>query len=457
MTSTIICRVSVLIMVGVFSFALFYLGGKFMTVYIEKVHAMEVFDSRGNPTVEVSVKLSNGTMSKAEVPSGASTGEKEAVELRDGGSRLGGKGVMSAVNNVNTDINSALKGKSPYNQARIDQIMIDLDGTPNKARLGANAILGVSMAVARAAAKSKNEPLYRYLGGCDLELPQTFHNVINGGKHADNGIDIQEFMITPVKKTSFRDGFEKIVNTYHALKKVIEDAGFETGLGDEGGFAPNLKNSEEALMMLRKAIEKAGYKPGEDIAIAFDAAASSFYNAEDKKYHFEGNIWDGKEMLDYYAKLLDEFPEIISAEDPFDENDWDNFEKFTIKFGNKIQVVADDNVCTNPRLVRKAIKDKLSNSVLIKLNQIGTITETLETIRLARKNGMTTMVSHRSGETGDTFIADFTVATNAAELKTGAPARSERVEKYNRLLEIEEEIGVDVERLAHFPNNVDFD
>ncbi len=428
-----------------------------MTVYIEKVRAMEIFDSRGNPTVEVHVALSDGTIAKSEVPSGASTGEKEAVELRDGGERLDGKGVMNAVNNVNTEINEALKGRRPYNQAVIDNLMIKLDGTPNKARFGANAILGVSMAVARAAAKSKNEPLYRYLGGCDLELPQTFHNVINGGKHADNGIDIQEFMITPVNKTSFRDGFEKIVNTYHTLKKVIEDAGFETGLGDEGGFAPNLKSSEEALRMLQEAIKKAGYEPGKDIAIAFDAAASSFYNKEDGKYHFEGHVWDGEEMLAYYDKLLTEFPEIISAEDPFDENDWDNFEKFTAKFGDKIQVVADDNVCTNPKLVRKAIKDKLCNAVLIKVNQIGTITETLETIRLARKNNMTTMVSHRSGETGDTFIADFTVATNAAELKSGAPARSERVEKYNRLLEIEQEIGVENERLAHFPNDVDMD
>lgn len=391
-----------------------------MTVYVEKVRALEIFDSRGNPTVEVHAYLSDGTVAKAEVPSGASTGEKEAVELRDGDKRLQGKGVTQAVANVNGPINDALKGLSPYNQAEIDRTMIKLDGTPNKAKLGANAILGTSMAIARAAAKSKDEPLYRYLGGCDLEMPQTFHNVINGGKHADNGIDIQEFMITPVAKNSFRDGFEKIVNTYHALKAVIEEAGFETGLGDEGGFAPNLKSSEEALKMLRKAIIKAAYKPGEDIAIAFDAAASSFYNTEDG-------------------------------------NDWENFEKFTAKFGSTHQVVADDNVCTNPKLVRKAIKDKLCNSILIKLNQIGTITETLETIRLARKNNMTTMVSHRSGETGDTFIADFTVATNAGQLKSGAPARSERVEKYNRLLEIENQIGVENERLNHFPNNVDFD
>lgn len=428
-----------------------------MTVYVEKVRALEIFDSRGNPTVEVHAYLSDGTVAKAEVPSGASTGEKEAIELRDGGKRLQGKGVTQAVTNVNGPINDALKGLSPYNQAEIDRTMIKLDGTQNKAKLGANAILGTSMAIARAAAKSKDEPLYRYLGGCDLEMPQTFHNVLNGGKHADNGIDIQEFMITPVAKNSFRDGFEKIVNTYHALKAVIEEAGFETGLGDEGGFAPNLNSSEEALKMLRKAIIKAGYEPGEDIAIAFDAAASSFYKPEDGKYHFEGHVWNGEEMLKYYDKLLKEFPEIISCEDPFDENDWENFEKFTAKFGSTHQVVADDNVCTNPKLVRKAIKDKLCNSILIKLNQIGTITETLETIRLARKNNMTTMVSHRSGETGDTFIADFTVATNAGQLKSGAPARSERVEKYNRLLEIENQIGVENERLNHFPNNVDFD
>lgn len=248
-----------------------------MTVYVEKVRALEIFDSRGNPTVEVHAYLSDGTVAKAEVPSGASTGEKEAVELRDGGNRLQGKGVTQAVTNVNGPINDALKGLSPYNQAEIDRTMIKLDGTLNKAKLGANAILGTSMAIARAAARSKDEPLYRYLGGCELEMPQTFHNVINGGKHADNGIDIQEFMITPVAKNSFRDGFEKIVNTYHALKAVIEEAGFETGLGDEGGFAPNLNSSEEALKMLRKAIIKAGYKPGKDIAIAFDAAASSFY------------------------------------------------------------------------------------------------------------------------------------------------------------------------------------
>lgn len=428
-----------------------------MAVSIDLVKAREVFDSRGNPTLEADVLLSDGTRGRAEVPSGASTGEKEAVELRDGGTRLQGKGVSKAVHNVNTEINAALIGQDPFNQAHIDKIMIDLDGTPNKARLGANAILGVSMATARAAANTLKQPLYRYLGGTDLELPQTFHNVINGGEHADNGIDIQEFMITPVERTSFRDGFEKIVNTYHTLKKVIEEAGFTTGLGDEGGFAPNLKSSEEALQMLHDAIIKAGYVPGKEIAIAFDAAASYFYNRETKNYDFEGKTYSPAEMGEYYIGLWEKFPEIISMEDPYSEDDWDHFEAFTKKYGDKIQIVADDPVCTNPQLIREAIEKGLANSILIKLNQIGTVTETLEAIRIARKNGYTTMVSHRSGETGDTFIADFTVATNASQLKAGAPARSERVEKYNQLLRIEEELGEEGTRLAHFPDNVVYD
>lgn len=423
---------------------------------IENVHALEIFDSRGNPTVEVHVTLSNGVVGKAEVPSGASTGENEAVELRDGGSRLGGKGVSKAVNNVNTEINDALKGMDPYNQPKIDKTMIDLDGTPNKGRLGANAILGVSMAVAVAAANDAHLPLYRYLGGTDLEMPQTFHNVINGGEHADNGIDIQEFMITPVAKTSFRDGFEKIVNVYHTLKKVLEDMGYETGLGDEGGFAPNMKNSEEALKALHESIIKAGYKPGEDIAIACDCAASYFYNKDDHKYHLEGKVLTDEELADYYDKLLDEFPELISMEDPYDENDVDGMVKFTKSHKDRIQIVLDDFICTNPALLTKAIKECAGNASLIKLNQIGTVTETLETIRLSRKNGYNTMISHRSGETGDTFIADLAVAVNGGQLKTGAPARSERVEKYNRLLEIEEELG-DGERLAFFPDDVDHD
>ena len=423
---------------------------------IENVHALEIYDSRGNPTVEAFVTLSNGVVGKAEVPSGASTGENEAVELRDGGDRVGGKGVSKAVNNVNTKIAEALKGLDPHDQANIDRVMIELDGTPNKAELGANAILGVSMATADAAAKDSNQPLYRYLGGTDLEMPQTFHNVINGGEHADNGIDVQEFMITPVKKTSFRDGFEKIVNTYHTLKKVLEDMGYETGLGDEGGFAPNMKNSEEALQALHDAIVKAGYKPGEDIAIACDCAASYFYNKEDGKYHFEGKVFDDEELAQYYDKLLDEFPELISIEDPYDENDVDGMIKFTQSHKDRIQIVLDDFICTNPKLLTKAIKEVAGNASLIKLNQIGTVTETLETIRLSRKNGYNTMISHRSGETGDTFIADFAVAVNGGQLKTGAPARSERVEKYNRLLEIEEDLG-EGERLATFPDSVDKD
>lgn len=428
-----------------------------MTLVIENVKAREIFDSRGNPTVEVDVTLSNGIMGRAAVPSGASTGEKEAVELRDGGKRLSGKGVLKAIGNVNNNIAVALKGVDPFNQANVDQIMIDLDGTNNKRKLGANAILGVSMATARAAANVLHIPLYRYLGGTDLELPQTFHNVINGGEHANNQIDIQEFMITPVERTSFREGFEKIVNTYHALKKIIADAGYSTGLGDEGGFAPDLPSSEDALKMLHEAIVKAGYVPGKEVAIAFDAAASYFYNRETKNYDFEGRTYTPQELGEYYGKLLNEFPEIISIEDPYGEEDWDNFSKFTSEYGQRVQIVADDPVCTNPRLIREAIKKGMANSILIKLNQIGTVTETLEAIRVARKNGYTTMMSHRSGETADTFVADFTVATNAAQLKAGAPARSERVEKYNQLLRIEEELDKAGTRLAHFPNQIDLD
>lgn len=428
-----------------------------MTLVIENVKAREIFDSRGNPTVEVDVTLSNGIMGRAAVPSGASTGEKEAVELRDGGKRLSGKGVLKAIDNVNNNIAVALKGVDPFNQANVDQIMIDLDGTNNKRKLGANAILGVSMATARAAANALHIPLYRYLGGTDLELPQTFHNVINGGEHANNQIDIQEFMITPVERTSFREGFEKIVNTYHALKKIIADAGYSTGLGDEGGFAPDLPSSEDALKMLHEAIVKAGYVPGKEVAIAFDAAASYFYNRETKNYDFEGRTYTPQELGEYYGKLLNEFPETISIEDPYGEEDWDNFSKFTSEYRQRVQIVADDPVCTNPRLIREAIKKGMANSILIKLNQIGTVTETLEAIRVARKNGYTTMMSHRSGETADTFVADFTVATNAAQLKAGAPARSERVEKYNQLLRIEEELGKAGTRLAHFPNQIDLD
>ncbi|GAB6092689.1 phosphopyruvate hydratase [Furfurilactobacillus curtus] len=426
-----------------------------MKQVIEVVKAREIFDSRGNPTVEADVVLSDGTCGRAEVPSGKSTGENEAVELRDGGQRLGGKGVSKAVNNVNTEINEALHGRSPFDQSQIDQVMIDLDGTPNKARLGANAILAVSMATTRAAASANQEPLYRYLGGVDLELPQTFHNVINGGEHADNGIDLQEFMLTPIKRTSFRDGLEKIVTTYHQLAKLIEAAGYSTSLGDEGGFAPDLDNSEAALKLLHEAIVAAGYQPGIDIGIAFDAAASSFAQP-DGQYQFEGQSRSADQMAAYYEGLLDDFPEIVSIEDPFGENDWENFTKFTQANGQRVQIVTDDNICTNPVLIRKAIEMGMANSLLIKPNQIGTVTETLEAIRLARKNNYTTMMSHRSGETGDPYIADLAVATNSGQIKSGAPARSERVEKYNQFLRIEEELGATA-RLAHFPNQVSLD
>lgn len=424
-------------------------------VTIENVKAREVFDSRGNPTVEADVVLSNGVLGRASVPSGKSTGDNEAVELRDGGDRLDGKGVLKAVNNVNTLINDKLKGADPFNQARIDQMMIDLDGTPNKAKLGANAILGVSIATVRAAANAEGIPVYRYLGGVDLELPQTFHNVINGGEHADNGIDMQEFLITPIKRTTFRDGFEKIVNVYHQLKKNLEKEGYQTGLGDEGGFAPDLPSSEAAIDELNRAIKDAGYVPGEEIGIAFDAAASSFAQ-DDGSYMFEGKKRSADEMGSYYEGLLDKYPAIVSMEDPFGENDWDNFAKFTQKNGNRVQIITDDNVCTNPALFRKAIKKGMANSFLIKLNQIGTVSETMEAIRVARKNGYTTMMSHRSGETEDSFLADFTVAMHAEQLKSGAPARGERLAKYNQLLRIEEELGEEA-NLAHFPNDVDFD
>lgn len=427
------------------------------SVVIESVKAREVFDSRGNPTVEADVVLSDGTLGRASVPSGASTGELEATELRDGGKRLMGKGVTKAVNNVNTEINDALKGVAPYNQAEIDKAMIDLDGTPNKARLGANAILGVSMATARAAAKSLNTPLYRYLGGVNIELPQTFHNVINGGAHADNGIDFQEFMITPIKKDSFRDGIEKVADTYHTLKKVLEEAGFQTGLGDEGGFAPDMKSTDEAVQMLYKAIKEAGYVPGEDIGIALDAASSEFYDEDSGIYTFEGHKFNADQLRDYYVNdLLKKFPAIISIEDPFSENDWDNFAKFTEQVGDKVQIVGDDIFVTNPTIFRKGIKKGVANSILIKLNQIGTVTESIEAVRLAKKNGYTTMISHRSGETEDPFVADFSVAVSGGELKAGAMARSERIAKYNQLLRIEEQLNGQA-HVAHFPHSVDFD
>ena len=421
-----------------------------MSVVIENIKGREIFDSRGYPTVEVDVLLSNGVMGRAAVPSGASTGTREAVELRDGGDRLEGKGVSKAVNNVSKEINDALVGKSPFDQEAIDNLMIDLDGTPNKGRLGANAILGVSMAVSRAAALSNGVPLYRYLGGDDFELPQPFFNVVNGGAHADSGIDTQEFMLTPVKRESFKDGVEKVSNVYHTLKKILASKGLATSVGDEGGFAPRLENTETVIETLIEAIKKAGYVPGEEIAIALDPAASEFYDNETKKYNFEGKALSSQEMLTFYEDLVKKFPEVISIEDGFAEGDWDGFKAQTETMGDTVQIVGDDIFVTNPAIFKKGIEMGVANSILIKLNQIGTVTESIKAIEMARENGYTTMISHRSGETGDTYIADFAVAMKAGQIKTGSMARSERVEKYNQFIRIEEELGTDA-KLAHFP------
>lgn len=409
-----------------------------MSAGIHFITAREIFDSRGNPTVEVDVHLTDGSLGRAAVPSGASTGEKEAVELRDGGDRLRGQGVLTAVENVNTEINALLAGRSPFDQAAIDSLMIKADGTPNKERLGANAILGVSMAVARAAANSLNIPLYRYLGGVDLEIPLPFFNVINGGKHADSGIDVQEFLITPIGTSTFRTGLEMVADTYHTLKKILKEKGLETAVGDEGGFAPRLKSTEEALSLLVEAIKTAGYEPGKDIAIAMDPAASEF--SSDDIYHFEGKELNSDEMINYYQTIIEKYP-IISIEDGLSEHDWDGFKKMTDLMGDRIQLVGDDIFVTNPEIFQEGIDKGVANSILIKLNQIGTVSESIEAIKMARKNHYTTMISHRSGETGDTFIADFAVAMNAGQIKTGSIARSERVEKYNQFLRIEEELG----------------
>jgi len=421
-------------------------------ITIENVKAREIFDSRGNPTIEADVILSDGSHGRSEVPSGASTGDREAMELRDGGERLQGKGVLKAVQNVNTTIKDALVGKSPFNQSQLDQIMIDLDGTKNKSNLGANAILGVSMAIARAAAMSQKIPLYRYLGGIDLELPQPFFNIINGGVHADSGIDVQEFLVTPVKRTSFKDGVEKVANVYHTLKKVLSEKGFETAVGDEGGFAPKLGSTETAIETIIEAITVAGYEPGSEIAIALDPAASEFYDPDSNKYDFEGQSLSSEELLNYYENLVKKYPQIISIEDGFSEHDWTGFKRQTETMGNEVQLVGDDIFVTNPEIFRKGINEGIANSILIKVNQIGTVSESIETIKLAREHGYTTMISHRSGETGDTFIADFSVAMNAGQIKTGSMARSERVEKYNQFIRIEEELEGYAE-LAKFPAN----
>ena len=409
---------------------------------IKKIKAREILDSRGNPTVEVDVILDNGIFGRAAVPSGASTGSKEAVELRDGEEgRYHGKGVLTAVANVNRIIAPELKGMAPDKQEKIDRLMIDLDGTENKSRLGANAILGVSIAVAKAAALDKGKPIYRYIGGRDAtRLPIPFFNILNGGKHADNNVDIQEFMIAPIGAPSFREALRMAAETYQTLKSVLKSKGLSTAVGDEGGFAPNLSSNEEAVQMIVSAIEKSGYKPGKQIAIVLDPAASEFY--QDGKYVLkaDNSRLSSEEMVDYYKDLVTKYP-IIAIEDALAEDDWDGWRILTKKLGKKIQLTGDDIFVTNPKILAEGIKKGIANYVLIKLNQIGTLTETLETVEMARKAGYTCMFSHRSGETEDSFLADVAVATNAGQLKTGAPARSERLAKYNQLLRIEEELG----------------
>ncbi|MGJ8454551.1 phosphopyruvate hydratase [Pseudothermotoga sp. U03pept] len=405
------------------------------------IRAREVLDSRGNPTVEVEVFLEDGTFASAIVPSGASTGKFEALELRDKGKRYMGKGVQSAVRNVNETIAPKIIGMNVYDQPVIDRVMIELDGTENKSKLGANAILGVSMAVARAAATSLNLPLYKYLGGPNAKvLPVPFMNVINGGKHADNSLDIQEFMIVPAGAPCFAEALRYGAEVFHSLKKILHDAGHVTSVGDEGGFAPNLSSNEEAIKVLIEAIKAAGYEPGKDIFIALDSAASSFYDSETKTYQIDKTQKTTKQLVEYYVSLVEKYP-IISLEDPLDEEDWEGFAQLTAKIGNRVQIVGDDIYVTNINRLKKGVKEKASNSILIKLNQIGTVTETLDTIEYAKEHGMTCVISHRSGETEDTFIADLAIATNCGMIKTGSLSRSERIAKYNRLLRIEEELG----------------
>jgi len=414
-----------------------------MHARIKSVRAMEILDSRGNPTVRVFVGLDSGICASASVPSGASTGENEAVELRDGDkNRYGGKGVLKAVGNVNETIAPKLIGMDPSRQAEIDRLMIELDGTANKGKLGANAILGVSMAVARAAAMAADLPLYAYLGGSGaVRLPVPMMNILNGGKHADNSVDFQEFMVMPVGAPRFADALRYGAETFHALKKILAKKGYATSVGDEGGFAPNLKSNEEACEVIVEAIGAAGLKPGKDVAIALDPAASSFF--EDGKYNLSKSEQGKKtsaEMTALYKVWVDRFP-IVSIEDGLAENDWDGFREQTAALGARIQIVGDDLFVTNTRFIARGIKEKASNAVLIKLNQIGTVTETVAAIQMCRDAGWGFVISHRSGETEDAFMADFSVAMGGGQIKTGSACRSERIAKYNRLLEIEAELG----------------
>ncbi|WP_332629967.1 phosphopyruvate hydratase [Halalkalibacter flavus] len=410
---------------------------------ITDVYAREVLDSRGNPTVEVEVYLESGAMGRALVPSGASTGEYEAVELRDGGERYMGKGVLQAVDNVNEVIAPELIGFDALDQLGIDQLMIDLDGTDNKGKLGANAILGVSMAVAHAAADALGVPLYVYLGGFNAkQLPVPMMNIINGGEHADNNVDIQEFMVMPVGAENFREALRMGAEIFHNLKSVLKAKGYNTAVGDEGGFAPNLSSNEEALSTIIEAIEKAGFKPGEDVQLAMDVASSELYNKDDGKYHLsgEGKVLSSEEMVTFYEDLVSKYP-IISIEDGLDENDWEGHKLLTDRLGDKVQLVGDDLFVTNTTKLAEGIEKGIGNSILIKVNQIGTLTETFEAIEMAKRAGYTAVISHRSGETEDATIADIAVATNAGQIKTGAPSRTDRVAKYNQLLRIEDELA----------------
>ncbi|TFD53440.1 phosphopyruvate hydratase [Cryobacterium frigoriphilum] len=407
---------------------------------IEAVDAREILDSRGNPTVEVEVLLSDGTVSRAAVPSGASTGAFEAYELHDGDkSRYMGKGVLKAVDSVVDELGPAVEEIDATDQRVVDAVLRETDGTDNKERLGANAILGVSLAVAKAAASSAGLPLFRYLGGPNAHtLPVPMMNIINGGSHADNDVDIQEFMIVPLGAETFSEGLRWGVETYHALKGLLKSKGLSTGLGDEGGFAPNLPSNRAALDLIVEAIEIAGYTPGTDIALALDCAASEFF--KDGVYHFEGKELSATEIVAYYAELVETYP-LVSIEDPLEEDDWDGYVHLTAQLGDRVQIVGDDLFVTNPERLAKGLALGAANSILVKVNQIGTLTETMDAVALAQRNGYTVVISHRSGETEDTTIADLAVATDSGQIKTGAPARSERVAKYNQLLRIEEELG----------------
>jgi len=416
---------------------------------IESVFAREILDSRGNPTVEVEVIAEGGYIGRASVPSGASTGAFEAIELRDeNSSRYMGKGVETAVNNVNNIISPEVEGMNLFDQVAIDKVMIELDGTPNKERLGANAILGVSLAVAKAAAEALGLSLYQYIGGTNAKtLPVPMMNIINGGKHADNSVNIQEFMIMPVGAESFKEALRMCAEVFHNLKKVLQSKGMSTAVGDEGGFAPNLETDEQAIQVILEAVTKAGYKPGDDFRIAIDAAATEMYQEDGTYFFWKTNIRKTKhEMVEYWADLANKYP-IISLEDGVSEEDWEGWKLLTEKLGSKIQLVGDDLFVTNTRRLEKGIKMGVANSILIKVNQIGTLTETLDAIQMANRAGYTAVTSHRSGETEDATIADIAVATNSGQIKTGAPSRTDRVAKYNQLLRIEEELG----EIAEYP------